>query len=95
MRVVKSSTITEEKKWSPMAVRELCIKNNLYTMGTCDEYGDMLIFVGDNNPSIENIYRVAVDICNHSEVIDESVTVEYVMFLLNKDAVNTFYHISK
>lgn len=109
MRVVKSSTalgkrietiriipesepeITEEKIWSLRSVREVCISYNLYTMGDCEEYGNMLNFVEDNEFTLKNLYKVAEDICNHSP----EQTIENVMFLLNKDAVKTFYHISK
>ena len=83
--------ITEEKIWSADDVRTVCIKHDLYTKGNCREYDKMLNFVEDNEVSLKNLLMVAEDICKHSE----DQTVENVMFLLNKDAVRTFYHISK
>lgn len=79
--------ITEEKQISSSSVRECCIKHDLYTSGSCREYDKMLNMADENEFSLRLLYDLAKDITEHSE--DQTIT--SVMFLLNKDAVNTFY----
>lgn len=81
--------ITEEKIIRASSVRDCCIKNNLYTCGTCREYDAMLNMADDEDYSLNLLYKLAKDIVDKSE----DQTIENVMFLLNRDAVLTFYHI--
>lgn len=91
MKEFKLIEITEEKIWSARNVREACIKHNLYTEGSCREYDKMLDFVRENDFTPMNLFLVAEDICNHSE--GQKIT--NVMFLINKEAVRTYYYIDK
>lgn len=80
--------IIEEKMIHKECVRECCIKNHLYTEGTCEEYKYMLN-LADKKYSLENLFKIASNICEHSK----NQTIQNVMFLLGEDAVITFYHI--
>ena len=82
--------IEVEEKWSESDVRECCIKNDFYTAGDCKAYSEMLNFVDNNSFSVENLYKVAKDILEHSE----DQTIENIMFCIKKDAVNTFYKVA-
>lgn len=82
-------TIITKRHWSPNSVKTVCIKNNFYTKGTCDEYNRMLKLVETMIPTYENIYIVARNISKHSEQQD----VSYIMFLLENKAVVTTFEI--
>lgn len=86
---MKTPEIKTTRKWSLGSVREACIKNNLYTCGDCEEYDHMLNWVERLYPSTENMYFIANDIVEHSE----GQTISNVMFILEKDAINTFFEI--
>ena len=79
--------IEVEDRWTEADVRECCIKNDFYTAGDCKAYSEMLAFVDKNEFTLENLYKVAKDIEEHSE----EQTIENIMFCLRKDAVDTFY----
>lgn len=84
--------INEIKQWSPDGVRQVCRDHHLYTMGTGEEYDRMLGWIRYLKPEKENIWFVAKDIFDHSDVT-ESGTVTNVMFYLNREAVWTTYGI--
>lgn len=87
---MKTPNITINRHWSPMRVRETCIKHDLYTCGDNEEYQHMLQCVGSlPYPNIEDLYRIAEDIQKHSK--DQTIT--NVMFLLERDAVITTFEI--
>ena len=86
---MKTPEIKITRKWSLGSVREACIKNDLYTCGDCEEYDHMLNWVGRLYPSTENIYFIAKNIVDHSK----DQTISNVMFILEKDAINTFFEI--
>lgn len=90
-RIVIKQTpkIIEKNQISASSVRNCCIKHNLYTCGTCRDYDWMLNFADTQDFSLETLYEIAEDIRKHSE----DQTIENVMFLLRKDAVDTFYTI--
>ena len=81
----------EEKRWSADSVRSMCIKHDRYTRGDNEAYSSMLDFVRENEPTIENMQRVAEDIVEHSDMscyglsFDECV--EGIMFDLANDAI--------
>ena len=81
----------EEKRWSASSVRSMCIKNDRYTRGDCAAYEKMLDFVNKNEPTLENIERVAADIVNHSDLSSYGLSfdecVEAIMFDLANDAI--------
>lgn len=81
--------ITEKKMWSWDDVRRACIKNNLYTAGTNEEYDALAQIVTITKPTTSSIYLVAKDICEHSI----GQTLSNVMFILANEAVTTTYKI--
>lgn len=84
-------TIREEKYLYADRVRECCIKHNLYTGGDCEAYSKMLNFVSEHEYNLRNLYKIAEDIAFNS--VDQ--TVENVMYLLNRDAVETYYRVEE
>ena len=81
--------IIEKRDWSAAEVRGVCVRNNLYTCGTNEEYSRMLEQVDELSPSTENIYIIAKDIAEHSEY----ETISNVMCILANSAVLTTYKI--
>ena len=89
--MLKDKKITKTESWSFESVRQCCIKNGFYTSGTNEDYFTMLRNVEILNPTTENIYNIAKDICAHSV----GQNVENVMFCLAADAIHTFYDVEK
>lgn len=81
--------IKEYRTWSVVDVRAMCIRENLFTCGTNDEYDDMFKLVRDLEPTVDNIYAVAKSINDHSEYN----TVENIMYMLANDVVRYGYEI--
>lgn len=81
--------IKADRRWSFDTVRTACIKNHLYTDGSCEEYSSMLERVETMNPTYENLYTVARDIKEHSE----GQTITNIMFILEREAVITTFEI--
>jgi len=81
--------ITSTRDWTAEFVREVCIKNKLYTAGNSKEYAHMLDMVEQLPPNTENIYLIASDILKHSE----EQTITNIMFLLENQAVKTFFDV--
>ena len=77
------TNIEMKRMWRASDVRTICIKENMYTCGDCDEYSNMLSFVSDHEPTIENLYTVAADIVDHSKY----QTISNVMFILENEVV--------
>ena len=75
--------IKENRSWTIESVRRMCIHNNLYTRGDNDAYSAMLNYVRGKKPTVNSMYVVAKDICEHSE----DQTVSNVMFMLANEAV--------
>lgn len=92
---MKKTTVPEikvERFWSMDKVRTVCINWNLYTCGDCKAYSHMLFdLVANLDPTPENIYIVAKDITEHSD----DQTISNVMYLLERDAVETFYDLGE
>jgi len=86
---MKIPNIAINRYWSTQSVREVCIKNNLYTSGDCEEYDKMLSSVKSLYPSAENLYFVASDILSHSK----NQTITNIMFILENEAVTTTFRI--
>lgn len=84
--------IIEENSIDADDVRQCCIKNNLYTRGDVAEYNNMLNMASKEEYSLGLLYRIADDIAEHSEDLPDT---EYIMYLLRRDAVKTFYTIKK
>lgn len=79
--------ITTTRHWSMEDVRSACVRNKFYTQGTCEQYDAMLDYVDGAEPTPENIYIVAKNICEHSE----NQTITNIMFILEREAVITLY----
>ena len=77
------------RRWSDDSVQAACIKNDLYTRGTYDQYDKMLKSADVLQPTVENLYRLAKDIKEHSE----GQTITNVMFILERAAVTTIFEI--
>lgn len=86
---MSSPIIFTKRHWSLDSVRKACIKNHLYTRGTCNEYDKMLKLVATMIPTYENIYIIARNIKDHSE----DRTVIDIMFILENEAVDTTFEI--
>lgn len=82
--------IKEERTWSMDQVRLVCIHENWYTEGTVKQYSEMLGFVENNKPTGLNLFKVASDILEHTDE-KQGQTIENIMFILGKDACNTFF----
>lgn len=87
--------------WSASKVRSLCVKRNFYTCGDNEAYGRMLLYVDKHNPSKENIFRVAEDIYNHSEIdLDEygcekDDMIAGIMFDISRECVSEYFKIHR
>ena len=81
---MKNPTITRTPHWTAEDVRITCIRNDLYTCGTCEEYDAMLTKVSTvETPSDFFIWQIAEDITEHSDY----QTVTNVMYILANEAV--------
>ena len=60
MKIKETRTITSNE------VRSLCIKNEYYTCGTCNEYENMLSMCHYKEATTELLLKVAQDIWEHS-----------------------------
>ena len=89
--------IFKQSFWTMDSVRELCIKHKYYTCGDNKDYGKMLRYVGNNEPTIKSIYIIAKDIYLHStikdEIINEQCGIAMVMRILQNEAVTTVFSI--
>lgn len=88
---MKAPEIKTVRKWDSGSVRNVCVKNGLYTRGNNEEYTRMLDEVNLSEPTTECIYLIAKDITEHS--VEQ--TVSNVMFLLANQAVTTFYELDE
>ena len=73
----------EKRYWSIHSVRNACIKNDLFTMGDCEEYAAMLTEVSNIEPTVENIQHIAEIINKYSE--DQNVA--NIMYILANESV--------
>ena len=86
-------TYTETRTLSATALRSLCISNNWYTCGTCDEYEALFnrLYDEDGCPVVltaQKLAEIAADIMVHSEIEDYTIT--SVMYELNTACTVTF-----
>ena len=77
------------RKWSNSSVRKMCVEHELYTNGCNEDYDHMLSWVDRLYPNYENMLFIAEDIVKHSEEAD----LANIMFLLEREAVTTFFEI--
>ena len=85
------ANIRVDRMWDSSDIRTMCIHHNYYTCGSNEEYLPMLNKVDEMSPTPENIYEIAKDICEHSDI--EYANVEGIMFDIEREAVRVFYTI--
>lgn len=82
--------------WYAEDVREFCIRHNFYTKGDNKAYDKLLSFVWDKKPTTSNLYKVAQDIMDHTDMgrLDTNgLEVTDFMYLINVECVRTFFTI--
>ena len=77
------------KSWSSGDVEHICTREKFYTNGDNNDYIQMLNLVDILEPTIENIYRIAKDIYEHSE----KTTINNIMYFLANYVVVTSFDI--
>lgn len=88
--------IRKETRWFKRDVQAFCIHHNFYTCGYTTEYNKMLAFVDSKNPTTTNIYKVAQDIMDHTDMnrLDtKGLELTDFMYLINAECVRTFFKI--
>lgn len=80
-------TIKERKLWNMHDMRSACIRNNLYTMGSNEEYSEMLMNIEKLYPTLTTIQSIAQNILDHSE--DQSLT--NIMYIIANEVVKTCF----
>ena len=88
--------IKEVRLLSPVALRNLCIRNNWYTCGSNTEYSHLLLdltYNGRAHMTTDEIEAVARDIIMHSSNIDEDEQdVLSIMWSVNEVCNTTFHY---
>ena len=78
----------ETRHLSGSDLRSLCVKENLYTLGTNEEYFNLLeTSEKTENITTDDLVELATDIKSHSET-DAEIT--SIMFILAKACVSVF-----
>lgn len=91
MTTTKIPYIETYRHWCSDDVRCMCIRNDLYTKGTNEEYGLMLKMVdlAAGGPTTKNMYLIAKDIFDHSE----NQTISNIMYMIEREVVYTCFEI--
>lgn len=85
-------TITKTVRLNAYDIRKICIKHNLCTVATNDEYYQILDMVDKaKDTTDETIYEIAAAI----KKVSEGETIEHIMFLLANEAVKVFYKLNR
>ena len=78
-------------------VRALCIRENWYTSGDVQAYGKMLKMANSEHVTNKLLYKVAVDIFEHSDTrgyresgYNYKEIIEHIMYLLNRQCFESF-----
>ena len=84
---------TETRILDATKLRSVCINNNWYTCGTCEQYDRLFRRLYDENRcpqnmTTEKLAEVAEDIMEHSDITDYTIT--SVMYVL-ADACYTYF----
>lgn len=91
--------MTKEIRINGDKVRATCIKQNWYTMGTCEEYENLLNNLCDKDTATdEDIMAVVYDIAEHTNLdklcreygTGETDVVENIAFYIYNDCLTTF-----
>lgn len=84
-------TVETTRKWSSSTVKAMCVSHELYMNGDNEEYLHMLDWVNRLYPNTENMLFIAENIVAHSDEAD----LANVMFLLEREAITTFFEIKE
>ena len=91
MKIIRHTTML------PSSVYGFCNKFNLYTKGTNSDYNNLLHnLCVRNNPTDMDIYEVAKDICDHSEIpvgIDKTAWIENIMYEIANSCCGVHFEI--
>ena len=87
--------IKTKRMWNSMDVRDMCISHRLYTCGDARAYSKMLEKVAELDRTPKSLYHIADDILEHSDPELAGDDVTGIMFLLEKEVVNTFYEVEE
>lgn len=95
--------ITEVRTWTSSAVVSVCKTFNYYNAGDTTAYEKMLARVDRTRPTIDNLYKIALNIYNHTKFEKDSPFYEttltklevigYIMENLQKLAVRNAYEL--
>lgn len=88
----QQTKVIEHAEWTAEEIRYLCLEEGYYTEGKVREYEEMLLFVDHNDPTPENIYKVAKNILAHSDQ-EHKRSIEYLMRDISVDIVNRYYEV--
>ena len=89
--IITMPRIRETKTLDAMDVRDYCIRNQYYTCGNNKDYSEMLEFAGKCTGKPEELYKLAVDILEHSDNQRFSVAdIEDVMYGLSRLVVSLY-----
>ena len=91
---MENINIKEVKRIYRNELRQLCIANNYFTRGNNEEYQELLNITDNENISTTDIYKMALNIIEHSELgeLDVDYTITDMMYELNQIS-HTFYTI--
>lgn len=84
--------VVEHCVWTAGEIRYFCTEEGYYTEGNVRDYEEMLLFVDKNNPTPENIYKVAKNILDHSDS-EHKRRIEYMMREISVNIVNRYYEV--
>lgn len=88
----QQTKVIEHAVWTAEEIRYFCMEEGYYTEGNVRDYEEMLLFVDHNDPTPENIYKVAKNILDHSDSEHER-RIEYLMRDISVDLVNRYYEV--
>lgn len=93
LKTRKAYGIVLQERWSMDRVRNFCIEHDYYTCGDNDSYSKMLWYVEEHskNPTIDDLYTVAMDIMKHSDLGD-SYEITTMLYYLQNECIKTFYY---
>lgn len=79
----------EERKLSADIVRNLCIRYNWYTKGSCEEYSELLNSLDGKEMTTDELVKIAENIKEHSET-EDGTGVEEILFELDRRSMKRF-----
>lgn len=84
--------VIEHAEWTAEEIRNFCLEEGYYSEGKVREYEEMLNFVDQNEPTPENIYKVAKNILEHSDQ-EHKRPVVYLIREISIELVDRYYEV--